>query len=676
MKLDFDHLQAKFIVIGGLLLFISLSVLGGVGYYSADKYLSISEDESMQLLSNNYKEKIGNNFTAIQMHLESVADTARVREAKTEAGIVQALNDGMRRMPELALISYIDLKGNSLRPNGEKTYLGDRAYFKQVIETKKTCVSEVIKSNSTKKLSMMIAVPVMNKEKLTGVIVGTYTLEKMQNMISGVKLKETGYGYIVDGKGNVILHGKKPEVSGTLNLLGQATLSGDKGTDLGIELKQLYEEAMKSGKPAKAAYSFDGVRQMAIIDPISLAGGNKLAFAVTAPEMEVMELISTLRNTMLTITFVCMVLAILFVGYLSGKFTKPIVEVASKLEDLAHGNLSVEKLKISSKDEIGKLATSCNMMIDNLKGLIMKIQKTTEQVAASSEELTASAEQSATVTGQVAQTVTAVAASSAKQLAAVDASSTVITHMSDTIKAVAEKMKISTQEAKVAASTAQDGSSYIDNAVTQMNNIESTVNHSAAVVSALGGRSKEIGQIVSAISGIAGQTNLLALNAAIEAARAGEQGRGFAVVAEEVRKLAEQSQEAAQKIATLIGEIQNDTDAAVVSMGEGTKEVKIGAEVVGEAGKAFMAIVKSIQTVTDGIVEVAGNIADISNGTDNIVKTVQSVAMQSKDITAETQNVSAATEEQTAAMEEIASASRSLAALAQELQNEASKFKI
>ncbi|MCM0759498.1 methyl-accepting chemotaxis protein [Sporomusa sphaeroides DSM 2875] len=133
---------------------------------------------------------------------------------------------------------------------------------------------------------------------------------------------------------------------------------------------------------------------------------------------------------------------------------------------------------------------------------------------------------------------------------------TVVEQISDGISEVAANSDYVSSNSGQAADKAQEGNTAVDKAVSQMIHIEQTVNNSSQVVAKLGERSKEIGQIVDTISGIAGQTNLLALNAAIETARAGEQGKGFAVVAEEVRNLAEQSQTAAKQIAALINEIR------------------------------------------------------------------------------------------------------------------------
>jgi methyl-accepting chemotaxis protein len=184
----------------------------------------------------------------------------------------------------------------------------------------------------------------------------------------------------------------------------------------------------------------------------------------------------------------------------------------------------------------------------------------------------------------------------------------------------------------------------------------------------LGERSKEIGQIVDTISGIAGQTNLLALNAAIEAARAGEQGRGFAVVAEEVRKLAEQSQDAAKQIAVLIGEIQGETDRAVAAMNNGTREVKLGAEVVNASGKSFQEIAEMVTRVSGQTKEISAAIELMANGSQQIVESVKEIDELSKHASGEAQTVSAATEEQSASMEEIASSSQALAHLAMDLR--------
>lgn len=202
------------------------------------------------------------------------------------------------------------------------------------------------------------------------------------------------------------------------------------------------------------------------------------------------------------------------------------------------------------------------------------------------------------------------------------------------------------------------------------------MSQSADGVQRLGENSRQIGEIVDVISGISAQTNLLALNAAIEAARAGEQGRGFAVVADEVRKLAEQSQLAAKKIATIIKEIQCQTETVVKIMNQGTVDVDRGTIVIAATGERFQHIVLLVQDLTGQIEEIsvsAQEIAASGDKVENVVDHVKSMSIHTAD---NTQTISAAAEEQAASMEEISSSSRALADMADKLQVEVLKFKL
>ncbi|NMC32707.1 MAG: HAMP domain-containing protein [Veillonellaceae bacterium] len=375
-----------------------------------------------------------------------------------------------------------------------------------------------------------------------------------------------------------------------------------------------------------------------------------------------------------------MILSVL-VGILIGIFAarsivRPVKTIVAYLEEVANGNLSERSHNIATQDEIRQLADEVVKMTHNLRNLIRQINSNAEQLAASSEELTASAEQSAQASNQVAVSMTEVAAGANAQLASATDASAVVEEMSAGIEQIAANAGLVAGQSEQAREKAKDGGTAVDKAVQQMSRIEQTVNSSAAVVAKLGERSKEIGQIVDAIAGIAGQTNLLALNAAIEAARAGEQGRGFAVVAEEVRKLAEQSEEAAQRISGLIGEIQADTDMAVGAMNNGTREVKTGAEVVNAAGASFREIADLVAEVSDQIKQMSAAIEQMATGSQQIVGSVKKIDDLSKKSAEEAESVSAATEEQLASMEEISTSSRALATLAQELQTAVSKFRI
>lgn len=228
---------------------------------------------------------------------------------------------------------------------------------------------------------------------------------------------------------------------------------------------------------------------------------------------------------------------------------------------------------------------------------------------------------------------------------------------------------------KQAANEADHGQGVLEKSVAEIRGVEKTVSATSEIVGKLGSRSEEIGAIVDTISQIANLTNLLALNAAIEAARAGDQGRGFAVVAEEVRKLAEQSEQAAEQIAQLIATMQQDTNAAVNSMNEGCEAVVSGAQSVENLKRVFDQIRTLVENGAEKTVLMDNAIRVVSQDAQDISASVADINAKGQVISQHMESVSAATEQQSASSEEIASASETLSNMAHEQQQALRQFK-
>ena len=253
--------------------------------------------------------------------------------------------------------------------------------------------------------------------------------------------------------------------------------------------------------------------------------------------------------------------------------------------------------------------------------------------------------------------------------------SSALNNIITSVDQVADLAKHTADNATEVGTTVTQGIKGINVINHHMERIEAMVSSSANQVDTLGHRSEEIGQIVETIVSISGQTNLLALNAAIEAARAGEHGRGFAVVAEEIRKLAENSQEAAQHIAELIGTIQEETKKAVEAMHHGNEGVRKGSEVVKEAMEEFGQVTGMVDSMVDQMSQVAEHIKQVSAQSNNVVEATSQVTNDSNKIAGETQQVSAASEEQSATMHELANENTKLADMAKRLQEQLKVFR-
>lgn len=369
-------------------------------------------------------------------------------------------------------------------------------------------------------------------------------------------------------------------------------------------------------------------------------------------------------------------LVLIGLGILTARsIVRPVKEVVALLSQAENGDFTVKGAYVS-KDEIGELTTSFNQMTGKLQTVFGSVQESAYLVASSSEELSASAEQNSKASEHITTIVQDLAVGSDTQSDKVAQSSRIVADITGHTREIADYTDEMRRDVQNASEASAEGSQAIGEVGRQMHTISTNVGSLSEAVQSLGRRSEEIEQITNVISGISSQTNLLALNAAIEAARAGEHGRGFAVVADEVRKLAEESNNSTKQITALIELIRQDTEVTLRTMQNTSEEVHSGLAVVDDAGRSFGKIEHAVGEVVRQIENVSGILQRLAGGTSQVNESIGEVQDVARESAMNAQNISAATQEQLASMEEISSSSQALASLADDLQNVIRQFKI
>lgn len=286
----------------------------------------------------------------------------------------------------------------------------------------------------------------------------------------------------------------------------------------------------------------------------------------------------------------------------------PINEAIDALEKIASGDLTVKISKKYSgdhekiKDSINNVTHSLGKTLNDVSLAAVAAASAAHQISSSTEEMAAGANEQSSQTTEVAGAVE---------------------EMTKTIFETTKNTTRAAEASKNAGTVALEGGKVVKETINGMIRISDVVKQSSQTVQALGKSSNEIGEIIQVIDDIADQTNLLALNAAIEAARAGEQGRGFAVVADEVRKLAERTSKATQEIASMIKQIQKDTDGAVKSMKLGTDEVEKGKILAEKAGQSLKEIIAGAENVADIVTQVAVASEEQSRTSEQITQNIE-----------------------------------------------------
>ena len=665
----FSSIRAKFLAILLPLFLLSFAVLSGISYYVSNKALVDDADKIARRTGGEAGEYLDKVMTEKSIRLEELADHPAMRGNDRNAKIA-ALAAMKSRTKGFDMVAYVDLSGKAVSDQGVDMDRGSREYFKQVVSTGKPTMTGPSVSGTTGKLITIMCYPVMTDGKVSGAVFGTVSLAELSELVGTFDYMETGYVYVVDEGGICIAYKQLPDAVGKLNLAN----NGDQGLDQ--RLLDGFKTALSSEDPISSYYKTrKGVENKAVFTKVELEGRRWVAIAC-APVSEVEAASSMLLKAMVGLSVVIILIAAAIIVVVAQKLTNPIRALRDECEVINSGDLRQDKVTIDLNDELGDLAKGFNQMRKTMRGLLNNIRSQSERVASASEELTASAHQSAEAANQVAISITEIAAGVSEQSTEAAGADKVVVAIAESADGIATKADEIAEVSHSAVEKVSEGRASIRDVVGHMNTINGTTQTIKNSIQQLSKGSEEIQSIVEMISNIAGQTNLLALNAAIEAARAGEHGRGFAVVADEVRKLAEQSEQSSRKIADLVMRNRADMEKAVTAGEEGSASVANGMNAVQEADAVFEAISGSISELSGGVGEVSRSIRTMADESKSMRASMDSIKGISKKNSDETQTVSAATEEQSASMQEVAAASRELASLATDLQNAVEQFKL
>jgi methyl-accepting chemotaxis protein len=346
------------------------------------------------------------------------------------------------------------------------------------------------------------------------------------------------------------------------------------------------------------------------------------------------------------LTVLALVIGLFASVVISRQITAPLALTVELARRIAKGDLTVQA-KSNRKDELGDLQNAMQDMAQNLNTLVQGIGNGVTHISTSAEKLSAMSEQTSAGVRQ--------------QKSEVDQVATAMHEMASTVQEVARNTTDASAAATLADQQARHGSTVVKQATLQISELAVAIEELGGAMNVLSQDSEQIGKVIDVIKAVAEQTNLLALNAAIEAARAGEQGRGFAVVADEVRSLAQRTQDSTKEIEALIVTLQQGAQAASTLMASSRERTLDTVVLAQKAELAITEINQSIGTIQEMSLQISAAAEQQSAVADEINRSIVSV----RDVA----------DQSAVASEESAAATVELASLGQDLQRMTAHFR-
>lgn len=434
------------------------------------------------------------------------------------------------------------------------------------------------------------------------------------------------------------------------------------------------------GKPYSQQWYYEagGTTVYDIIYPAVINGEHVGAVAIGYSMKAVQSAIS--KN--ITLVAVTGTLAFILLGfvlvYTSNYAVKTINRLKEQMRFMAAGDFSneVPQELIKKNDEFGQISQAVSIMQNSVRAIVDNVLDMSQQLAASTKELTVTSQQSATAANEVARAIEEIANGASNQARDTEQGALSIAELGNLVLQNKDDIQNLNDSTHNVNTLKDQGLAILKDLVDKTDvNIRSSKEVQRVIINT----NESAGKIVNAsqmIKSIAGQTNLLALNAAIEAARAGEAGKGFAVVAEEIRKLAEESNKFTEEINMVITDLTSKTANAVEIMNDLETIISSQSESVTMTNNKFEGIAEALEGMKEVINKVNHSSDEMTRKKEDMMRIIENLSAISEENAAGTEEASASVEEQTAAMGEIANSSKELAKIAEKLNRQVEQFKI
>ncbi|WDD99424.1 methyl-accepting chemotaxis protein [Thalassomonas actiniarum] len=560
-QLKFAH---KIILTAAALLILTLTVSSAYHYLKINQQTETNLERGINEIARSVSGNIANWLNSKLQIVNAIAQSTRessdsatilatVQQAQV-AGLFKNTYVGVERSGEF-IVDDVSIK----LPDDFDAR--QRPWYTQVKQDRKSSYTEPYVDASVNKLIISAVAPIEDNGRFIGAAGGDIELDEIADIINAIDFLELGYAYLVSDNGKILSHPQKQYLDKNID-----TLFGYQPS-FSRELVEIPEK-----------------EQIVSFIPVEGISSVKWYVGVVLDRDKAYAPMVTARNNAILSGFISVVATIVILHLLLNHLMRPINHLTLAIKDISQGDGDLTKrLSVDSQDEIGQLSHHFNAFIDTIHDSMKQVHQT----ASALDQHINSVRQSALSGIEMAE----------QQLSRGDSVSSAISELNSSAQEISSNAVTASNLTSAMQEQSREGVDALSNNIHSIEHLSTTMGQSSGEIEKLATEAQNIGNILDVIKGVSSQTNLLALNAAIEAARAGEAGRGFAVVADEVRQLAQRTQDATGEIEVMIENLQNGTGAVVSSMSQSQENSTASVEMAGLADEKMQQIIQSLTQV-------------------------------------------------------------------------------